>query len=73
MGKTRFALVGCGNIARKHAHVLHEFLEDADDWRVRRSQSRAGAGVLREVRRTGLCQRPRDDAAVATASTSFQC
>ena len=29
MGKTRFALVGCGNIARKHAHVLHSLLEEA--------------------------------------------
>jgi predicted dehydrogenase len=25
----KFALVGCGNIARKHAHVLHEYLEEA--------------------------------------------
>jgi predicted dehydrogenase len=26
----KFALVGCGNIARKHAHVLKEYLEDAE-------------------------------------------
>ena len=30
MSKLRFALVGCGNIARKHAHVLHEYLEEAE-------------------------------------------
>jgi predicted dehydrogenase len=30
MSKLRFALVGCGNIAAKHAHVLHECVEDAD-------------------------------------------
>ena len=28
--KVRFALVGCGNIARKHAHVLKEYLEEAE-------------------------------------------
>jgi predicted dehydrogenase len=26
MSKLRFALVGCGNIARKHAHAVHEYL-----------------------------------------------
>jgi predicted dehydrogenase len=30
MGKLKFGLVGCGNIARKHAHVLKEYLEDAE-------------------------------------------
>lgn len=30
MEKVRFALVGCGNIARKHAHVLHEYLDEAE-------------------------------------------
>jgi UDP-N-acetyl-2-amino-2-deoxyglucuronate dehydrogenase len=30
MDKLRFALIGCGNIARKHAHVLHERLEDGE-------------------------------------------
>jgi UDP-N-acetyl-2-amino-2-deoxyglucuronate dehydrogenase len=30
MSKLRFALVGCGNIARKHAHVLHEYLQEAE-------------------------------------------
>jgi predicted dehydrogenase len=30
MGKLRFALVGCGSIARKHAHVLHNYLEDGE-------------------------------------------
>jgi predicted dehydrogenase len=29
MSKLRFALIGCGNIAKKHAHVLHGGLEDA--------------------------------------------
>ena len=24
-----FALVGCGSIAKKHAHAVHEYLEDA--------------------------------------------
>jgi predicted dehydrogenase len=30
MSKLRFALVGCGTIATKHAHVLHECVEDAE-------------------------------------------
>jgi UDP-N-acetyl-2-amino-2-deoxyglucuronate dehydrogenase len=30
MGKLRFGLVGCGSIARKHAHVLHNYLDDAE-------------------------------------------
>src|SRR5688500_11483691 len=30
MGKLRFGLVGCGSIAKKHAHVLHNYLEDAE-------------------------------------------
>jgi UDP-N-acetyl-2-amino-2-deoxyglucuronate dehydrogenase len=29
MSKLGFALVGCGNIARKHAHALHNYLEEA--------------------------------------------
>jgi predicted dehydrogenase len=30
MSKLRFALIGCGNIARKHAHVLSQYLDDAE-------------------------------------------
>jgi UDP-N-acetyl-2-amino-2-deoxyglucuronate dehydrogenase len=30
MSKLRFALVGCGSIARKHAQVLHNYLDEAD-------------------------------------------
>lgn len=30
MSKLRFALVGCGSIAKKHAHVLHNYLDDAE-------------------------------------------
>jgi predicted dehydrogenase len=30
MSKLRFALVGCGNIARKHAHVLSSYLDEAE-------------------------------------------
>lgn len=30
MGKLRFGLIGCGNIARKHAHAITEHLEDAE-------------------------------------------
>jgi UDP-N-acetyl-2-amino-2-deoxyglucuronate dehydrogenase len=30
MSKLRFALVGCGNIARKHAHVLRDYLDEAE-------------------------------------------
>jgi predicted dehydrogenase len=30
MSKVRFALVGCGNIARKHAQALHHYLEQAE-------------------------------------------
>ncbi len=30
MEKLRFALIGCGTIARKHAHVLHGNLEEAE-------------------------------------------
>src|SRR5262245_14419917 len=29
MSKLRFGLVGCGSIARKHAHVLHNYLDEA--------------------------------------------
>jgi UDP-N-acetyl-2-amino-2-deoxyglucuronate dehydrogenase len=30
MSKLRFALVGCGSIAKKHAHVLHNYLPEAE-------------------------------------------
>lgn len=30
MANMRFAIIGCGNIARKHAHVLREYLDGAD-------------------------------------------
>jgi UDP-N-acetyl-2-amino-2-deoxyglucuronate dehydrogenase len=30
MTPLRFGLIGCGNIARKHAHVIHHYLEDAE-------------------------------------------
>jgi predicted dehydrogenase len=30
MTNLRFALIGCGNIARKHAHALQEHLQDAE-------------------------------------------
>jgi UDP-N-acetyl-2-amino-2-deoxyglucuronate dehydrogenase len=30
MSKLGFALVGCGNIARKHAHALHHYLDEAE-------------------------------------------
>jgi predicted dehydrogenase len=30
MSKLRFALVGCGSIARKHAHALHHHVENAE-------------------------------------------
>jgi len=30
MAKLRFALVGCGNIARKHAHAIQNYVEDAE-------------------------------------------
>ncbi len=30
MSTVRFALVGCGNIARKHAHALHHYVEGAE-------------------------------------------
>ena len=30
MSSLRFALIGCGSIARKHAHVLHNYLPDAE-------------------------------------------
>ena len=30
MSKLKFALIGCGSIARKHAHVLHEYLDEAE-------------------------------------------
>ena len=29
MKKTKFALVGCGNIAKKHVHAINTYLEDA--------------------------------------------
>ena len=30
MNKLRFALIGCGSIARKHAHALHHYIEEAE-------------------------------------------
>jgi len=30
MNTLRFALIGCGSIARKHAHALHHYLEEAE-------------------------------------------
>ncbi len=30
MKKTKFALVGCGKIAKKHVHVIQNYLEDAE-------------------------------------------
>ncbi len=30
MGKIRFAIVGCGKIARKHAHAIQNYLEEAE-------------------------------------------
>jgi len=30
MKKWRFALVGCGNIAKKHSHVIQNTLENAE-------------------------------------------
>jgi predicted dehydrogenase len=30
MSKLRFALIGCGSIAKKHAHVLSQYLDDAE-------------------------------------------
>jgi predicted dehydrogenase len=30
MSKVRFALIGCGSIARKHAHALHHYIEEAE-------------------------------------------
>jgi len=30
MSKVRFALIGCGHIARKHAHALTHYLDDAE-------------------------------------------
>jgi predicted dehydrogenase len=30
MSKVRFALLGCGNIARKHAHAIHHHLDQAE-------------------------------------------
>ena len=30
MSKLRFALIGCGSIAKKHAHVLNNYLDDAE-------------------------------------------
>jgi UDP-N-acetyl-2-amino-2-deoxyglucuronate dehydrogenase len=41
MSTLKFGLIGCGNIARKHAHVLHQYLEEAE----------IGAFVDRDIRR----------------------
>ncbi|MGB2715276.1 MAG: Gfo/Idh/MocA family oxidoreductase [Vicinamibacterales bacterium] len=58
MSKLRFALLGCGNIARKHAHALHEYLDDAEiaafvDLKVSRAQEfsqKYGAPAFSNVR-----------------------
>jgi UDP-N-acetyl-2-amino-2-deoxyglucuronate dehydrogenase len=41
MTTLKFGLIGCGNIARKHAHVLHGYLNEAE----------IGAFVDRDIRR----------------------
>jgi predicted dehydrogenase len=41
MSTLKFGLIGCGNIARKHAHVLHQHLAEAE----------IGAFVDRDIRR----------------------
>jgi UDP-N-acetyl-2-amino-2-deoxyglucuronate dehydrogenase len=58
MDKIRFAVIGCGNIARKHAHVVHELIEEAEvgafvDLDVRRAQefsAKYGAPAFGSVR-----------------------
>src|SRR5215208_3262282 len=30
MSRLRFALIGCGNIARKHAHALRHYVDEAE-------------------------------------------
>src|SRR5215831_11278907 len=58
MGKVKFALIGCGNIARKHAHVVHEYLEEAEigafvdlnEARARELGSKYGAPAFPSVR-----------------------
>ncbi len=46
MSKLGFALVGCGSIARKHAHALHSLSGRGGDRRLRRSRHRPRARVL---------------------------
>ena len=50
MSKLRFALVGCGSIARKHAHALHHYLDEAEIGAFVDLDLGARAGVLEEVR-----------------------
>ena len=47
MSETRFALIGCGNIARKHAHVLHH-LDNAAIGAFVDVNDHTSAGVLRD-------------------------
>ena len=54
MSKLRFALIGCGSIARKHAHALHHYLEEAEIGAFVDLDICPRAGVLREVRRAGV-------------------
>jgi predicted dehydrogenase len=58
MGKLGFALVGCGAIARKHAHALHHYVEgaeigafvDLDIARARDFSAKYGAPAFSSVR-----------------------
>jgi predicted dehydrogenase len=61
MSRLRFGLVGCGSIARKHAHALHEYLDQAEigafvDLDLARAQQ-----LSQSLRGTGLPEHPRDD------------
>ena len=62
MSKLRFALIGCGNIARKHAHVLHDYLDEAEIGAFVDPDVDTRAGVLGQVRRPGFWLGRRDDA-----------
>ena len=56
MSKLRFALVGCGSIARKHAHALHHYLEDAEIGAFVDLDLGRARAVFREVWRSSLLE-----------------
>lgn len=81
MSKLQFALVGCGNIARKHAHALHTHLNEAeiaafvdvDLTRARAFSEKYGAPAFSSVREMTLALGDRVDVFCVLTPSGAHC